>query len=92
MIVHERVCNKWEWIKWAKREGICTKCAGKGHRITECTAGGSKSGEKALNSNAMLNHMQDNVDNEMDSDSEYLCSIHDRTDVLMMYHCEVSKI
>ena len=45
-----------------------------------------------MNLNAMLNHMQDNVDNEMNSDSDYLCSIHDHSDVLMMYHCEVNKV
>jgi len=28
----------------------------------------------------------------MDPDSKYLCSIHDRSNVLMMYHCEVDKV
>ena len=91
MIVNEGLRNKLGWIKWATREKLCLTCAGKGHRSVNCAAEGSKP-EKALNLNAMLERMQDNVDNEMDPDSDYLCSIHDRSDVLMMYHCEVNKV
>ena len=49
----------------------------KGHRIAECTAGGSEPGEKGLKLNAMLDRIREKVDGEMDSDSEYLCSIYD---------------
>jgi hypothetical protein len=69
---------------------VCLKCTEMGHRIAECIVGGFKS-EKALNLNAMLDHMQDNVDSEMDPDS-YLCSIHDHSNFLKMYHCEVNKV
>src|SRR5947207_12686194 len=42
LIVNETVRNKWEWIKWAQKEGLCRKCAGKGHRILECKADAPK--------------------------------------------------
>ena len=61
--------------------------------MAECSAKGLKSDhEKALNLNAMLDHINDNVDSAMDPDFEYLCSIHDRSNVLMMYHCEADKV
>ena len=90
MVVNEGLRKKWEWIKWAKRENVCIRCAGKGHRIAECTAGGSKPGEGKLN--AMLDHMQDEADSGIDPDSEYLCSIHERSNILVMYHCEIGKV
>ena len=64
----------------------------RGIALQIASAEGSKSGEKALKLNAMLDHMEDNVDSAMDPDSEYLCSIHDRSNILMMYNCEVSKV
>jgi hypothetical protein len=91
MVVNEELRKKWDWIKWARKENVCIKCAGKGHRIAECTAGTSKPGEKDK-LNAMLDHIQDNNDSEMDLDSSYLCSVHDRKDVLMMYRCKVNKV
>ena len=45
-----------------------------------------------MNLNAMLNRMQDNVDNEMNPDVDYLYSIHDRSKILMIYHCEIKKM
>jgi hypothetical protein len=93
MVVNEELRKKWEWIKWARKEGVCIKCAGKGHRIAECVAGSSKPSEKDAKLNSMLDRMQDNVDNRgMEPDSDYLCSIDDRANVLMMYHCEVGKV
>ena len=67
------------------------KCAGKRRRSAECIVEGFKPGEKALNLNTMLDRMQDNVDNKMDPDSNYLSSVHDRSNVLMMHHCKVKK-
>ena len=32
------------------------------------------------------------VDSGMDVDSEYLCTIHDKKDSLMYYHCEINKV
>src|SRR5277367_314991 len=40
----------------------------------------------------MLDHTQDNMDSGIDPDSEYLCSITDRANILMMYHCEVGQV
>ena len=40
----------------------------------------------------MLDRMQDNDGSEMDPDFNYLCPIHDRINVLMMYHCEINKV
>ena len=57
--------------------------------MAECTAGEVKPGEK-LNT---MDHVPDkNVDSGMDIDSEYLCTIHDRKDILMYYHCEINKV
>ena len=92
MIVNEGLCKKLEWIKLAKKHDVCLKCAGKGHRIAECTAGGSKPSENGSKLTTMLDHIQDNINSAMDPDYDYLCSIHDRSNVLMMYHCEVGKV
>ena len=95
MIIHEGLRKKLEWIKLARKHNVCLKCAGKGHRIAECTAEGSKSGTAESSGeklNAMLDHIQDNMDSAIDPDDEYLCSIHDRSNILMMYHCEVGKV
>jgi len=92
MIVNEELCNKLEWIKWAKRDGVYLKYAGKKYRIADCNIEGFKSGEKVLKLNAMLNHLQDNVDNIMNLDFNYLCSIHDRSNILMIYHYEINKM
>src|SRR5277367_4844491 len=94
MIVNEGLRKKLEWIKLARKHGVCLKCAGKGHRIAECTAGGSKPGTAESNGvklTAMLDHTQD-MDSGIDPDSEYLCSIPDRANILMMYHCEVGQV
>ena len=45
-----------------------------------------------MNLNAILNCMQNNVDNEMNPDTDYLYSIHDHSKILMIYHCEVKKV
>ena len=80
----------------ARKHGVCLKCAGKRHRIAECTVGGSKPGTTESNGGklaAMLDHMQDNIDSAIHPDSEYLCSISEHTsNILMMYHCEVGKV
>src|SRR5271169_4372616 len=88
LIVYEKVQNKLEWINWAKKIGVCIRCAVKGHRADNCKAGMSQPAEKL---NAIV--AQDNsVDSAMDPDSSYLCSIHDRKDVLLMYHCILNKV
>ena len=96
MIVNEGLRKKWEWIKMARKHGVCLKCAAKGHHIAECTVGGSKPGTTESNGGklaAMLDRMQDNMDSAIHPDSEYLCSISERTsNILMMYHCEVGKV
>jgi hypothetical protein len=46
LVVNENVQNKVEWIEWMRRENLCIKCAGKGHRIAECTVGSSKPSDK----------------------------------------------
>ena len=91
LVVYENVRNKWEWINWAKRLGVCITCAGKGHRSAECPVAPSKHGEKPKK---LLNTMvQDNsIDrsSEMEPDLEYLSSMTNRGDVLLMYHCEIN--
>jgi len=60
MIINKELRKKLEWIKWARKEGLCLRCAGKGHRITECTAGGSKPSaaeNKGANLTTMLDRM-----------------------------------
>lgn len=42
--------------------------------------------------NAILDQMQDSINNEMDPDRDYLYSIHDRSSILIMYHCEINKM
>src|SRR4030095_4712366 len=69
LVINEGLRNKFGWIKWATKIGVCRKCAGKGHRMAECTAGEVKPSEKL---NAMDDHVPDkNVDSGMDIDSEY---------------------
>ena len=40
----------------------------------------------------MLDRMQDKNDNGMNSDYDYLYSIHERANILMIYHCEIKKV
>jgi hypothetical protein len=63
--------------------------------MAECTAAGSKPSateSSRARLTTMLNRMQDNVDSKIDPDVEYLYSIHDRSDILMMYYYEVSQV
>ena len=89
LVVYENVRNKWEWIKWAKKLGVCIKCAEKGHRSAECTADKPKSDKKPKK---LLNTVvQDNsIDSEMEPDLEYLGSMTNRGDFLLMYHYEIN--
>jgi Retroviral aspartyl protease len=83
--------NGLKWIKWATRLKLCIKCAAKDHDSTNCMVGNhsSKPAEKRM-LNA-IDEVQDNIDsNGMELDSEYLCSIHNRKDILMMHHCIVN--
>ncbi|TMC19219.1 MAG: retroviral-like aspartic protease, partial [Chloroflexi bacterium] len=86
LIIHENVRSKWGWIQWAKKIGVCIKCAGKGHNSEDCTVSVSK--PEKLNTVGKDN----SVDSVMDSDHDYLCSIHNRQkDILLKYHCEINK-
>src|SRR5438045_9794190 len=38
LVINEGLRNKFGWIKWATRVGVCRKCAGKGHHMSEYTA------------------------------------------------------
>ena len=89
LVVYENVRNKWEWINWARKLGVCITCAGKGHRSIECPLVQSKQGEKQPKKlNAMV---QDNsIDSGIEPDLEYLCSMTNRGDVLLMYHCKIN--
>src|SRR5437762_2650470 len=88
LVINESLCNKFGWIKWATKIGVCHKCAGKGHRMAECIAGENPS--EKLNT---MDHVSDkNVDSGIDIDYEYFCTIHDRKDILMYYHCEINKV
>ncbi len=88
--------NKTEWIKWARKIGVCTKCAARGHREPDCKVGDTKSGEKEKEKEKLsaLGQDRDNIaiDSGIDHDSEYLCSIHDRKDVLLIYHCTINRV
>ena len=92
LIIYEHIRNKREWILWAKKLGICIKCAGKGHHSTECSVADSKPGERQkLNAITMAQDNSIDSSNGMEPDLEYLCSITERGDILLMYHGEINK-
>jgi hypothetical protein len=89
LIVYEHLRNKREWIRWAMKLSVCIKYAGKGYRSAECTVGDPKPGEK-WKLTAMVQDDSMDRSSGMEPDSEYLCSMTNRGDVLLMYHCDVN--
>ena len=98
------VQKKLEWIKWAKRDGLCMKCASKGHIGEKCEVAKEHGKESAQSRNEIKNSVHSMLmeieaneagHSTIDSDAEYLCSVLDpnRKDlILMMYDCEVNKL
>jgi Retroviral aspartyl protease len=41
---------------------------------------------------AMIDQMHDSIDSGIDQDQDYLCSIHNCDNTLMLYHCEANKV
>lgn len=66
--------------------GICTKCAGKGHHSTEYTVGDPKPGENQRKFNVIAMVQDNSIDRSsgMEPDLEYLWSIINQRDVLLM--------
>ena len=90
LIIYENVCNKWEQIKWIQKLGLCIKCAVKRHRTDECTSGSFRLIEVQQKLNAMV--LDNSADSRIEIDFEYLCSIYDQRNVLLMYHCETNNV
>ena len=98
--IFPNVQKKLEWIKWARKDKLCMKCAAKGHVGENCTVAES-SGKESNSRNGKdrlhttVTTMEEQGYSEMNTDSEYLCSIRerDRKDLmLMMYDCEVNRV
>ena len=62
----------------------------KEHRADECTSRSSrlKKAQKKLN----IIVPDNSADKGIEIDFEYLCSIQNQRDVLMMYHCEINNV
>src|SRR6266480_7973534 len=102
--IYPNVQKKWDWIKWARKERVCVKCASKNHLGDTCSAQvkdtdkGSDHSHKSGGKNglhAMITAMEaeEAGHSEMNPDTQYLCSVPDksRKDLsLMMYNCEVN--
>src|SRR5437667_7675926 len=98
--IYPNVQKKWDWIKWARKEKVCGKCASSKHLGDTCpvqakdTGKGSDHSRKGGNKNslhAMITAMETEEigHSEMDPDAQYLCSVQDksRKDLsLMMYN------
>jgi len=98
--IYPNVQKKFEWIKWARKDKLCMKCAAKHHTGENCTvkdtATGSdsrKGGKDSLH--AMITAMEaEEARSEMHPDGQYLCSVQERSRkdlTLMMYNCEVNE-
>ena len=103
--IYPRVQKKFEWIKWAKKEKLCMKCASKSHFGENCQvakdtdkASDSRNGNGKNSLHAMIMAMEaedTGHTSEMNPDGQYLCSVQDPTRkdlTLMMYNCEVNKL
>src|SRR5438552_16859976 len=102
--IYPNVQKKWDWIKWARKEKVCGKCASSKHLGDTClvqakdTGKGSDHSRKGGNKNSlhamiMTMEAEEAGHSEMNPDTQYLCSVPDksRKDLsLMMYNCEVN--
>ena len=103
--IYPNVQKKWDWIKWARRDKVCVKCASSKHLGDTCSVqakdtdkgsdhsrkGGSKNGLHAM---ITAMEAEEAGRSEMNPDAQYLCSVQDksRKDLsLMMYNCEVNN-
>jgi hypothetical protein len=101
--IYPNVQKKLDWIKWARKEKLCMKCAAKGHVGENCPvakeagkASDSRNGNKnSLHAMIMAMEAEEAGCSEMNPDGQYLCSVQDpsRKDlILMMYNCEVNGL
>src|SRR5437667_2653386 len=103
--IYPNVQKKWDWIKWARKEKVCGKCASSKHLVDTCPVQAKDTGKvsdhfrKVCSKNglhAMITAMEaeEAGRSEMNPDAQYLCSVQDkhRKDLsLMMYNCEVNN-
>ena len=98
LIVRKETRFKSAWQEWARKEGVCSKCCMKGHIWKKCKAeekfrtnGKGKSGK--LNSIEMdsSDSAMDDVESCSDHDIEYLFSLCQRKDSLMLYDCQINS-
>jgi hypothetical protein len=102
--IYPYVQKKLEWIKWARKEKLCVKCASKSHSgensspIAKDAGKGSDSrngGKNSLHAVIMAMEAEEAGRREMNPDGQYLCSVQDSTRkdlILLMYDCEVNKL
>ena len=84
LIVHKDIRFKSAWLKWTKKERICSKCCAKGHFLRNCEAkemsnGKDKSKSKDMKLNAMNIDSDSIIENgqfcSYDHDAKYLFSL-----------------
>src|SRR5947199_864379 len=87
--IYPNVQKKWDWIKWARKEKVCGKCASSKHLGDTCsvqakdTDKGSDHSRKGSKNglHAMITAMEaeEAGRSEMNPDAQYLCSVQDKS-------------
>ena len=74
LFIRRETQMKSAWMEWARKEGLCTKCAAKGHHWRQCTVE-----ERKKNGNKKFNAVQEtSSDSAMDDYEDYLSSLSER--------------
>src|SRR6202011_5000115 len=101
--IFKGVQAKSEWHEWARKENACIRCAAKGHMKKDCrvaeqepNANGGSSSTAGSSLNALFptsvdDSVMEDIQHYSDvSDLEYICSMTQRKESLMVYNCMVN--
>ena len=75
LFIRRETQMKSAWMEWARKEGLCTKCAAKGHHWRQCTVEERKKNGNKTKFNAV---QETSSDSAMDDYEDYLSSLSER--------------
>jgi Retroviral aspartyl protease len=98
LIVRRETQFKSAWREWARKEGVCSKCCTKGHIWKRCNAEEKlKSRDKGKDgkfNSIEMNSSDSAIEDDQPCsyhDVEYLFSLCQRRDSLMLYDCQINN-